>query len=279
MAEQRGFFKDAGLRVLVRSPSSPKDPVPYVAGGRDDLGVAQQPQVVVGREKEEELVSFGALISQATEALIWLKQSGIDGLADLEGKTIAVPGPSFQKSFLESALARAGLSLDDVKVKQVGYGLVSALMSGKADAIFGGSWNLEGALLEARGAQPVITKVQNLGIPDYGEAVVIAPYKCVYKHPGIIRDFMAAVGHGTRAALGDPQEVARVIEKDPESDPGLGGREIKAQVEATLPLLSRDQHLDPGQGQGLVEWMYKKMILKQEWSFAVIFTNYYLAPL
>jgi ABC-type nitrate/sulfonate/bicarbonate transport system substrate-binding protein len=153
MAERRGFFRDAGLRVRVESPTDPKYPIPYMAAGRDDLGVAQQPQIIIGRDEGAQLIAIGALVPRPTEAMIWLRKSRIDGLADLEGKTIAIPGLSFQGALLRRALAHAGLGLDDVDVEEAGYELIPALLSGKADAIFGGSSNLEGAALEARGVR------------------------------------------------------------------------------------------------------------------------------
>jgi ABC-type nitrate/sulfonate/bicarbonate transport system substrate-binding protein len=72
-------------------------------------------------------------------------------------------------------------------------GLVSALLSGRADAIFGGSWNVEGIELESRGAEPVITRIQDLGIPDYEELVMVARSDLVADDPRLIRDFMSAV--------------------------------------------------------------------------------------
>jgi putative hydroxymethylpyrimidine transport system substrate-binding protein len=276
MAEAKGFFRDAGLRIRVESPADPAEPLPDVAGGHAAIGVAQQPQVIIGRDEGAPLIAIRSLIAQPTEAMIWLRGSGIDGLADLEGKTIAYPGVPFQRDLLESALARAGLTWGDVKTSEVGYDFVPTLLSGKADAIFGGSWNLEGATLEARGARPVITKTKALGLPDYEESVVIAPYECVYKHPGLYRDFLAAVARGTRVAVGDSRAAARVIEEAPGSTTGIGRRELEAQLKATLPLLSKDGLVDPGIGQPLLEWMERRGLIGDEWSFAVIFTNYYL---
>jgi putative hydroxymethylpyrimidine transport system substrate-binding protein len=62
-----------------------------------------------------------------------------------------IPGLAFQRRFLEYILNQAGLTLDDVKVKSVGNDLVPALVSGRADALSGGSRNLEGADLESHG--------------------------------------------------------------------------------------------------------------------------------
>jgi putative hydroxymethylpyrimidine transport system substrate-binding protein len=276
MAEKRGFFADADLDLSVKSPANPASPVPLVANGGAYFGVTQQPQVVLAREEGAPVVGFRTLVSEPTAALIWLRGSGIDGLADLKGKTIAFPGVPFQESLLQNALSRAGLEPDDVTIRRVGYGLVPTLLSGEADAIFGGSWNLEGAALRVRGARPVITKVGALGIPDYEESVVISPFECVYKHPGLTRDFLAAVARGTRAAVEDPGGAARVIGEDVESDPEVGRRGIEAQLRATLPLLSESGLMDPGRGQTLLDWMHKEGLVEEKWSVAIMFTNYYL---
>ncbi|HSC21158.1 MAG TPA: ABC transporter substrate-binding protein, partial [Solirubrobacterales bacterium] len=130
MAQKRGFFADAGLDVSILSPALPARPVPYVATREDDLGVAQEPQLVLAKEKGTPVVAVGSLIGRPTAAMIWLKSSQIKGIADLKGKTIAIPGVPFQKAFLKSCLARYGLTLADVEVKDVGYNLVSALVKG-----------------------------------------------------------------------------------------------------------------------------------------------------
>jgi putative hydroxymethylpyrimidine transport system substrate-binding protein len=274
MAARRGYFGDAGLRVRVGSPAKPGQSAPSVAAGTADLGVTQQPQVLLERDEGVPLIGLGSVVSQPTEAMIWLRSSGIHRIADLKGKTIAIPGVPFQRSFLEKVLTHAGLGLDDVKLERVGYHLVPMLLSGKADAAFGGSWNLDGAVLRTHGEHPVIVKAQDLGIPGYDEAVLFAPYECVYEHSGLYRDFLAAVRRGTAAALKSPDGAARAIEENPESDPRVGRRALRAQLKATLPLLSRDQFLSPARGR-LIEWMKREGLLSGELTFAIVFTNYY----
>ena len=115
-----------------------------VAAYTDDIAVAQQPQVALAKDHGAPIVAVGSLVSQPTAAMIWLKGSGVKDVADLKGKTIAAPGIPYQDEMLESILEKAGLNPDDVEVKHVGYKLMPALLHGKADAIFGGSWNVEG---------------------------------------------------------------------------------------------------------------------------------------
>jgi putative hydroxymethylpyrimidine transport system substrate-binding protein len=269
MARERGYFEDAHLKVTVRLPVSPVRPVIYVAGRAVEFSISHEPEIVLAREKDLPIVAVGSLISQPTAAMIWLKKSKIGGIADLKGKTIAIPGLDFQKSLLESILARSGLTLADVKLKRVGYELVPALLSGQADAIFGGSWNLEGTELEARGAKPIITKVQDLGIPSYEELLLIANSDNIGKVP--VRRLLAAIARGTAAAIKEPEAAVRLLTQGSKSRKAL-----RAEVEATLPLLSETGEMDSDQASRLVEWMHGEGLIQGEPSPSDLFTNDYL---
>ena len=208
--------------------------------------------------------------------MIWLGRSRIGSVADLKGKTIAIPGIPFQEGFLAAALRRSGLSLRDVKVEKVGYGLVPTLLSGKADAIFPGSANVEGAELEVRGARPVIVRSGALGLPDYEELVVIASSKLVSEEPQLVHDFMAAVTEGAAAAETNPKAAVKAVATARERNPETSPAAVRSQVMATLPLLSRDGHMDPDRVQSLVEWMAAQGLIDGEPTAESLLSNDYL---
>lgn len=276
LAEERGYFDDPAIDIWSGSPAGPARPVTYVDLGNNEFGVTQLPQLVLAREKGMPLVAIGSLISQPTAAMIWLKKSKIDGISDLEGRTIAIPGISFQEALLDSVLARVGLTLDDVKLKRVGYGLVSALLDGNADAIFGGSWNIEGAALEAQGAEPVVKRVQDLGVPDYEELVVIVRRDFATEEPQLMRDFMSAVGRGVAVEVQDPEAALELIEESSESSPESSRQETRAGVEATIPLLSKTGYMDPNQAEELIAWMHDQGLIRREPRVSELLTNEYL---
>lgn len=249
MAQELGYFEEGGLQVSFTHPVAPVLPVRYVADGTVDFAISHMPEVALAKKRGKPIVAVGSLISQPTAAMIWLKRSGIDGIADLKGRTIAFPGLPFQKVLLGTVLGRAGLTLDDVRLKTVLYNSIPALVSGRADAIFGGSANLEGAVLETRGLDPVVTPVQSLGIPDYDELVLIARTRQAARSPKLIRDFMAALAKGTAAAVADPTRAVKVVEEAFEANPELGREELEAEMKATLPLLSKSGSIDSRVGR------------------------------
>lgn len=276
MAIARGYFEDVGLDVWAGSPLEPSRPVKYVAKGIDDFGVTQLPQVLVGNEKGASVVAVGSLVPYPTAAMIWLEGSGIGGIADLQGKTIATAGVPFQRKFLQVVLARAGLTLKDVRVKSAGYDLVPKLRSGRVDAIFG-SWNLEGADLRSLGEKPVITGFRSLGIPGYEETVVIAPADVVSEDPQLVRDFMSAVKRGTGAAIEDPKGAVDAIVESIGANPELHRKEREAQMRASLSLLSTSGHMDLNRARGLIAWMHEQGIIKREPPVSELLTNEFLA--
>jgi putative hydroxymethylpyrimidine transport system substrate-binding protein len=255
MAEKRGYFVDEGLEVRLGVPRRPRRPMRYVEERQDDLGVLQPPQLAIARGKGVPVVALGSVISHPTAAMISLNKSGIDSIGDLKGRTIGITGIPFQELFLENVLERADLTLDDVNLRTLDYDLVPALLSGRADAIFGGAQNLEVIELEKQGATPVVTPFEDLGIPQYEDLVIVARENLLAEEPEAVRRFMAAVERGTAAAIENPRSAMRAIIDAPESNPEISREAVEAQVEATIPLLSMNGSIDSNQLEELTKWM------------------------
>lgn len=276
IANRRGYFSELGFSVGAGAPLRPRRPIGYVSGRTADIGVTQQPQVVLAKAERAPIVAFGSLLPHSTLSMIWLRKSHIRDIADLKGKTVAVPGIPYQERFLQLLLAQAGLTRRDVHIRIVGYDLIRALEDGRADAIFGGSWNLEGAVLKERGLHPVIVPVRGLGIPPYDELVVIARSRRVARDPRLIRKFMAAVARGTAAAIEDPEAAVGVIEASDQKGYDLSHADIKAEVEATLPLLSRTAHTNRSRAKRLVAWMQSRGLIQDPLPLSTWMTDRYL---
>lgn len=260
MAENLNYFDDVDLGVEIRDePVTPERPISYVSERSVDLAISHPPEVVLAKEQGLPITAVGSLVSEPTAAMIWLKKSKIGGVADLKGRTVGIYGLDSERALLQSILKRAGLTLDDVKVKQVEYDTVPALVSGRVDAVFGNSGNIEGAELESRGLQPVVTPVQELGVPAYDELVVIARPDRLRKDPRLIPDFMSAVARGTAAAIEDPKAAAEAIAEESETS---NKKAVEATVEATLPLLSESGEMNPEQEADLVDWMQEEGLIR-----------------
>ena len=67
--------------------------------------------------------------------------------------------------------------------------------------MLGGYSNVEGVDLGQRGKDPVVTPVDQLGVPTYDELVLVANQKKLEEEPEKFRLFIAALERGTNAAV------------------------------------------------------------------------------
>jgi len=258
MAQKLGYFEDAGLDVSIHTPVDPAAPLKLLAAGSTDLAISYEPEVLLASEQGLDVVAVSALVNRPLTSMIWLKKSGIGGVGDLRGKTIATAGIPYQDAYLKTILARAKLSPAEVKTVNVGFGLLPAIVGGKADAMLGGFSNVEGVDLRLRGTDPVVTPVDELGVPSYDELVLAAKGKRLEEDSQAIRLFIAALARGTAAAAKNPKAATKaLLEANPDLDPKLTAPEVAA----TLPLLNpaRGGHpygyMDPSQWREFIGWM------------------------
>jgi putative hydroxymethylpyrimidine transport system substrate-binding protein len=247
MVQKLGYFEEAGLDVSIEAPSDPSAPIKLVAAGQSDLAISYEPEVVLAREQGLDVVAIGALVNRPLTSLIWLGESGLKGVADLRGKTVATAGIPYQDAFLETILERAKLPPTAAKPVNVGFGLLPALLGGSAEAMLGGYSNVEGVDLRQRGKDPVITPVDQLGVPTYDELVLVANRAALAEDPQKFRLFIAALQRGTEAAVARPGAATEAVL---EANNGLDRKLTEAEVKATLPLLGART---PGQPYGYME--------------------------
>jgi putative hydroxymethylpyrimidine transport system substrate-binding protein len=274
MAQKLGYFADAGLEVSIHTPSDPAAPIKLLAAGQTDLAISYEPEVLLAHEQGLDAIAVGAIVDRPLTSLIWLKKSGIGGVAGLRGKTIATAGIPYQDAYLKTILARAKLTPADVQAVNVGYGLLPALVGGRAQAMLGGFSNVEGVDLRLRGKDPVVTPVDRLGVPTYDELVLVANRKQLEADPQPIRLFLGALARGTAAAAASPEATTKALLA---ANSGLDPKLTRAEVEATLPLLSERGTMDAAEWKAFIAWMRRNELISGHPAIAEVLSNEYLA--
>ena len=144
-----------------------------------------------------------------------------------------------------------------MKQVDVQQGLLPAIISRKADAIFGGYPNVEGVSLQKRKLSPKIVPADQLGVPTYDELVLVANGTALKKDSEPVRLFVAALARGTNEATKDPAAgIAELQRQQGVLDANL----LKPEVTATLPYLQPTSgkpygYMDPKQWQTFIGWM------------------------
>jgi putative hydroxymethylpyrimidine transport system substrate-binding protein len=282
MAEKEGLFKEAGLEVAINTPTDPSAPLKDVAAGKVDLAITYEPQLMLAREQGLDVVAVAALVNRPLTSLMWLKSSSktaIHSVSDLKGKTVSYAGIPYQEAFLETILRRAKVPASTVKKVNVGFGLIPSLTSGSAQAMLGGFSNVEGVALREAGKEPVITPVDELGVPTYDELILVARRATLEEDGPKIRLFISALQRGTEAAVADPKAATEALLA---ANSSLEPKLTEAQVEATLPLLSNTPAgepygwMNPKEWEEFGAWMRDEELISTLPKASEMLTNAYL---
>ena len=280
LGEKRGYFEEAGLDLSIHTPADPAAPIKLLAAGKTDLAISYEPEVLLARDQGLDVVAVAALVDTPLTSMIWLKKSGIGGVAGLRGKTIATAGIPYQDAYLKTILARTDLTPSDVKAVNVGYGLLPAIVGGRAQAMLGGFRNVEGVDLRVRGKNPVVTPVDRLGVPTYNELVIVARGEQLEEDPEPIRLFLAALERGTVGATTSPEPTSTkaLLEANPDLEPMLTSKEVAA----TLPLLDPPRgdrpygYMSPAAWREFAGWMRDNNLITRQIPPAEALSNDYL---
>src|SRR5689334_15785115 len=201
-----GLYAKNGLDVKFVSPPDPSSPLRLLRAGKADLAISYEPELLLARDGgAENLISVAALVQSPLTSLIALPSAGIHSAKDLAGKRVATAGIPYQSTYLHTILNKAGVDPGSVKEINVGFNLEPAILTKKADAVLGGFWNYEGVDLAQRGKQPVILKMDALGVPTYNELIMVARREDLDSAGASrLRRFISATAAGVRLLQKDP---------------------------------------------------------------------------
>jgi NitT/TauT family transport system substrate-binding protein len=201
VADQRGYYRRAGLKVDFNYASSP-DLLELVGAGRMDLAIADGTDAIAAVAKGVPIVYVMAEYQRFPVAIFSLARSHIRSVADLRGKTVGVPGRyGATYAGLLAALHAAGLRPSDVKIQTIKYTQVESVATGKVDAAVGYSPN-EPVLLARRGYKVntiEVSAVANLVAPG-----VVAGRSLIAHNPALVRAFVQATLHGMADTIANP---------------------------------------------------------------------------
>jgi putative hydroxymethylpyrimidine transport system substrate-binding protein len=252
-----GYFREAGLDVQPQTPSDPSAPIREVAEGRVDLAISYEPEVLLAHDQGFPVKAVAALVPTPLTSLIWLKDSGIQDVKDLQGKTVETAGIPYQEAYLKTILDRAGLSTSDVKTVDVQQNLLPHLISGSAQAMLGGFLNVEGVDLKLRGEDPTVMPVDKLGIPTYNELVLVANSDTLDERSEDIRLFLEALERGTKTAAADPAGATKdILAAGKALDPRITAAEVRKTLPLLLPTDTKHPYgyMDPAQWQKFAQF-------------------------
>jgi putative hydroxymethylpyrimidine transport system substrate-binding protein len=275
LAQERGYFEDENLEVEIYVPGNPEDGLRVVGAGQDEFAISYQMDILMAREEDIPVQAVAALVQHPLNSIMTLTGNGIQEPADLEGKRIGAPGVPSDEMMLESILATAGLTLDDVEIVNVGFNLIPPLLAGQIDAIIGAYWVHESFLIEREGEDVTVLRVEEWGVPDYYELLLVSNDDMVENHGDVLERVMRAIVRGYADAEADYEAaIDALLAAAPETDRQLEERGI----ELLSPYWTNEGTVPFGQQtaerwQAYADWMKASGMLPEDADPNEAFTN------
>ncbi len=209
VAEELGYFADAGLEVEVIAPADPSDPPKMVAAGKADLAVSYQPQLHLQIHEGLPLIRVGTLVATPLNCLLVKDDSPIKTLADLKGSKIGYSVAGVEEAILNAMLATHDLSIEDVELINVNWSLSPAVMSGQVDAVIGAFRNFELTQMDIEGVKGRCFFPEEEGLPSYDELIYVA--NAEDRDDAVIARFLAATELATQYIVNHPEESRKIF--------------------------------------------------------------------
>ncbi len=217
VAQEKGYYKAAGLDVVIKPGGPDIAPEQIIAGGGADVIVDWMPSALASREKGNKLVNIAQPFKHSGLMLTCRKETGIKSPADLKGKTLGVWFYGNEYPFL-SWMSKLGLKTDaDIKVLKQGFN-VDPLLQKQADCISTMTYNEYHQVLEA-GVKPedlVVFKYEDQGVATLEDGLYVEEDKL--KDPAFVATmakFVKASMMGWNDLAKDPKgAVAAVLKND-----------------------------------------------------------------
>jgi putative hydroxymethylpyrimidine transport system substrate-binding protein len=275
-ALDQGYFADEGLDVNVYTPVDPASVLLSVGAGRDDFGISYQTDLLQARNEGVPVVSITGIVQHPLNSVMALKSSGITRPADLRGLKVGYPGIPSNEGLLATMLASDGLTLNDVELIDIGFALTQSLAAGSVDAIVGAYWTHESIVLDLEGLSVNVMRMEDWGVPDFYELVLVASEKTVDERSDVARRLVRALSRGFEYALANPQKTIDIM-VDNVGETMLEDVERKG-VELLLPMW--DDGVAPQFGwqesarwESFADWMKSEGLIDSSLDSAAAFTN------
>ncbi|WP_299390806.1 ABC transporter substrate-binding protein [Pelagibius sp.] len=222
VAQDKGFYEEAGLDVTIKPGGPDIAPPQVIAGGGADVIIDWMPSALASREKGVPLVNIAQVFKKSGMMLTCRKDSGITSPADFKGRTLGVWFFGNEYPFL-SWMAKLGLPTDGgpegVTVLKQGFN-VDPILQKQADCVSTMTYNEYWQIIDAGlGADDLIVyKYEDQGVATLEDGLYVLEENL--QDPAFVDKmarFVAASLKGWEYAKNNVEEAADIVLENDET--------------------------------------------------------------
>ena len=233
VAQERGWYQDAGLAVTIRANDFKRPSVDVVAEDNHTVGTSDARTLVAARQRGLPVRAVATMFQASPVVLISLKSRGLRTLADHEWKTIGIHRPSDVNMLAAVFGTRPGEV--PCHIDTVGFDF-KELLAGKVDAVPGYVMD-EPLRLAQSGTEVHVLPLADNGWTDYAQ-VLFVNQVLLAENSAALERFLTVTFRGWRAAVADPEGTAQiVVRQDPA---GLDEASLRKALRRMAPLLTHE---------------------------------------
>lgn len=203
-AQEKGYYREAGLAVRIVEAAPGSDPVSNVLGGQAEYGVGTSSLLLL-RNAGKPVVALGVIFQHSPYILLSRQHGPIQSVHDLDGKRVMLEP---QAEELLAYLKMEGIPLERVIRVEHSFDLQD-LVTGKVDAISAYVINQPYYLDRAHYRYQTYSP-RSAGIDFYGDNLFTTEQE-LKLHPERVKAFRAASLRGWQYAMSHPEEIADLI--------------------------------------------------------------------
>ena len=280
-AIEKGYFEEEGIKVNIHFPSNASDPMALPAAKKADIGIYYLHHLVMARANENiPITSIGAITQKPLNVIIALKENNIKRAKDLEGKTIGYSGGPLSEESLKAMVEYDGGDASKVKVIDVGFELLTSMITKQVDATIGGLVNHEVPVMEEKGLPVDYFYCTEYGMPNYYEELFVANDDLIKERKDVYVRFLKAANKGFNDMMNNPEESLDILLAKQEADQFPLSRNVETQsINILLPIMKEEGvpflHQDAEVWQENINWLYDHKIIDKKVDANKMFINLY----
>ncbi|MDD1615051.1 MAG: ABC transporter substrate-binding protein [Methylococcaceae bacterium] len=241
-AVQQGYYKNAGLDVVIHEGTPEKIPINEVLQGHAQYGVANS-ELLLARLKGEPLVLLAAIYQHSPSALLARKDAGIFSPSDLVGKKVMMLGEYIDADFV-AMFHNERIDMAKIHIIPSSFDIQS-LATGEVD-VFNSYISNEPYFLKKQGIEFTVINPRNYGVDFYSDMLFTSENE-LKQHPKRVKDFLNASLQGWQYAMAHPQEIIALLQSQYHVTKSKEHLEFEAEAMRSLilPDLVEIGHINP----------------------------------